>query len=63
MLVKGDGDVVDGRRALARDWLQLNGRAARNAAAAMRSDAQRALEREEALRALEERSVRQLRRA
>jgi LmbE family N-acetylglucosaminyl deacetylase len=41
------------RRALARDWLRLNGRAARNAAIAMRSDAQRALEREEALRALQ----------
>jgi hypothetical protein len=61
--VERDRDVVDVRRALARDWLQLNSRAARNAAAAMRSDAQRAREREEALRALEDRSVPELRRA
>jgi hypothetical protein len=59
----GETDVLDVRRALARDWLQLNGRAARNAADAMRTDAQRALEREEALRALGEHTVVELRRA
>jgi hypothetical protein len=53
---------MDVRRALSRDWLRLNGRAARNAAAAIRSDAQRANEREEALRALSG-SVTELRRA
>jgi hypothetical protein len=59
----GEKDVFDVRRALAHDWLRLNGRAARNAAEAMRDDAQRALEREEALRALGDRSVVELRRA
>jgi hypothetical protein len=54
--------VIDVRRGLGRDWLRLNGRAARNAATAMRSDAQRALEREEALRALSG-AVTELRRA
>lgn len=53
----------DVRRLLDRDWLRLNSRAARNAAVAIRSDAQRAEQRAQAQRALAATSTRELRRA